>query len=67
GDGPPEGMQISGPQVVEDGAVIYAPHFEDKVIPFVRLSFGVEPRIEEASKKLTQAVAEIHDKFSFDR
>jgi len=67
GDGPPEGMQISDPQVVEDGAVIYASQFEEKVIPFVRLSFGVEPRIEEASKKLTQAVAETYEKFSFDR
>jgi hypothetical protein len=38
--------------------VVYAPDFAVKQRPFLRLSFGIEPRIDEAAQRLLQACAE---------
>ena len=40
------------------GPVVYAPDFAVKQRPFLRLSFGIEPRIDEAAQRLLQACAE---------
>jgi hypothetical protein len=40
------------------GPVVYAPDFAAKQRPFLRLSFGIEPRIDEAAQRLLQACAE---------
>jgi valine--pyruvate aminotransferase len=41
------------------GPVVYTPDFTTQKRPFVRLSFGVEHRIEEAAARLRHACAEI--------
>ncbi len=40
------------------GPLIYAPDFAQKQRPFVRLSFGIEPRLQEAATRLRQACAD---------
>jgi hypothetical protein len=40
------------------GPVVYAPGFAGQQRPFLRVSFGIEHRIDEAAKRLLQACAE---------
>lgn len=63
---PPEGLtsgQLSlangKPRISAPGPVIYAPEFAQRKHPFIRVSFGVEHRVEEAAEQLRQACANI--------
>ncbi len=45
-------------RVSAPGQVVYGPDFHTTKRPFIRLSFGIEHRIEEAAARLRQACAE---------
>jgi valine--pyruvate aminotransferase len=63
---PPEGLP-SGQLTIENGAVrittpepvVYAPDFAKRKHPFIRVSLGIEHRVDEAAKQLRQACAAI--------
>jgi len=45
-------------RISTSGPVVYAPDFAATQRPFVRVSFGIEPRVTEAAARLRQACAE---------
>lgn len=46
-------------RITTPGQVVYAPEFSVRKRPFVRISFGVEHRVEEAAARLRQACADM--------
>ena len=62
---PPQGLQQGQLTIAHGttridtpGPLIYAPDFAQKQRPFIRLSFGIEPRLQEAAARLRQACAD---------
>jgi valine--pyruvate aminotransferase len=51
-------LENGAARITTPGQVIYAPDFAQKQRPFVRVSFGIEPRIAEAAARLRQACVE---------
>jgi aspartate/methionine/tyrosine aminotransferase len=51
-------LENGAARITIPGQVIYAPDFVHKQRPFVRVSFGIEPRIAEAAARLRQACME---------
>jgi valine--pyruvate aminotransferase len=62
---PPEGLTQGtltlaqgSTRISTPGPVIYAPDFAARQRPFLRISFGIEPRIAEAASRLREACAD---------
>ena len=52
-------LAVGSARISTAGSVVYAPDFAATQRPFVRLSFGIEHRVEEAAARLRQACADM--------
>ncbi|MBI3326394.1 MAG: pyridoxal phosphate-dependent aminotransferase [Nitrospinae bacterium] len=55
-----EGAVSGEPAIAEPGVVICSPQFQERLRPMIRLSLGVEHRIDRAIERLVQAFRETH-------
>ncbi len=46
-------------RITTPGPVVYTPDFASRKRPFIRVSFGIEHRVEEAAEQLRQACADV--------